>query len=412
MKYQNRVLGMLSLLAVITMLDRVCIAVAGPRMQDALHISPQGWGWVSSAFFLSYSLFEVPTGALSDRIGPRRVLTRIVAWWSVFTTLTGAVSNYPLLLVVRFCFGAGEAGAYPNISTVIGRWMPLTRRTQAWGVVLMCGQVGSALSPLLVVPIQMRYGWRASFLVFGILGVAWSVAWYAWFRDTPSEKTGVTEEELAEIGPAPLGAGHGMSWGMAVRSVDLWRIGGICACYLYTMGFFQSWLQTYLVKGRGFSEASLMLSSLTYIVGASANILGGLTGDWLVKHRGLMQARRWVGATGLGAAALFLTAATFSPNGGVALVFLSLTFGAILFQQPTLCAICWDVGRKHSGAVFGFQNMVGNGAAALSTVVFGYMVTYFHNYSAAFVPMVLLLGLGSVLWTQTDPTRELFSRSI
>jgi hypothetical protein len=110
---------MLSLLSVITYLDRVCIAVAGPRMQDALHISPEAWGWVTSVFFLSYSAFEIPTGALGDRIGPRRVLTRIVAWWSAFTTLTGTVSNYYVLLLVRFCFGAGEAGAYPNASAVI-----------------------------------------------------------------------------------------------------------------------------------------------------------------------------------------------------------------------------------------------------------------------------------------------------
>ena len=137
MKYQHRVLGMLSLLSVITYLDRVCIAVAGPRMQDELHISPEAWGWVTSVFFLSYSAFEIPTGALGDRIGPRRVLTRIVTWWSAFTALTGTVSNYYVLLLVRFCFGAGEAGAYPNASAVIARWIPAAKRTRAWGIVWM-----------------------------------------------------------------------------------------------------------------------------------------------------------------------------------------------------------------------------------------------------------------------------------
>ena len=101
MKFQHRVLGMLSLLAVITYLDRVCIAVAGPRMQDALHISPEAWGWVTSVFFLSYSAFEIPTGALGDRIGPRRVLTRVVVWWSTFTTLTGTVSSYVPVVCLR-----------------------------------------------------------------------------------------------------------------------------------------------------------------------------------------------------------------------------------------------------------------------------------------------------------------------
>lgn len=163
---------MLSRLSVITYLDRVCIAVAGPRMQDSLHISPQAWGWVSSVFFLSYAVFEIPTGALGDRIGPRRVLTRIVAWWSAFTTLTGIVSNYYILLLVRFCFGVGEAGAYPDASAVIGRWIPAAKRTRAWGTVWMTSQIGAAISPLLVVPIQVHYGWRASFFVFGIAGVA------------------------------------------------------------------------------------------------------------------------------------------------------------------------------------------------------------------------------------------------
>ncbi len=412
MKYQHRVLGMLSLLAVITYLDRVCIAVAGPRMQDSLHISPQAWGWVTSVFFLSYSAFEIPTGALGDRIGPRRVLTRVVAWWSAFTSLTGAVSSYPVLLIVRFCFGAGEAGAYPNASAVIGRWIPVAKRTRAWGIVWMTSQVGAALSPLLVVPIQARYGWRAPFFVFGILGLVWSIVWYAWFRDSPHEKAGITVAELREIGSTPGLQRHGMPWATALRIPSLWRIAAIGACYVYSLGFFQSWLQTYLVKGRGFTEAALVLSSLTYAVGAVANVLGGVIGDWLVAHHGLRNARRWIGIVGLSSAALFFTAAIYSPGGKRALVFLSLAYGGILFQQPSLCALCLDVGRKHAGAVFGFMNTAGNAASALSAVVFGYLVRYVGNYNAPFVPMVALLCLGTLLWSQVDPTRELFPEAL
>src|SRR5579871_145739 len=190
-KYQHRVLGMLSLLSIITYLDRVCIAVAGPRMQDALHIGPEAWGWVTSVFFFSYSVFEIPTGVMGDRIGARRVLTRIVLWWSAFTTLTGAVSGYAALLATRFLFGVGEAGAYPNMSVVIAHWIPASKRARAWGVVFMTSQLGGALSPLLVVPIQMRYGWRASFFAFGFLGVLWGAIWYLWFRDSPEEQPGV-----------------------------------------------------------------------------------------------------------------------------------------------------------------------------------------------------------------------------
>lgn len=408
MKYQHRVLGMLSLLAVITYLDRVCIGVAGPRMQDALHIGPKEWGWVTSVFFLSYSAFEIPTGALGDRIGPRRVLTRIVAWWSAFTSLTGAVTNYFLLLLVRFCFGAGEAGAYPNVSTVLGRWIPVAKRTRAWGVVWMTSQAGAALSPLLVVPIEERYGWRAPFLVFGALGLVWSVAWYAWFRDSPREKAGITDAELREIGPAPAPQHHGMPWSLALRSLALWRIAAIGACYVYALGFFQSWFQTYLVRGRGFTEAALVLSSLTYAVGAAANGLGGLAGDGMVKRYGLRNGRRWIGLAGLSAAALFFTAAIFAPGGKSALVLLSLAYAGILFQQPSLCALCLDTGRGNTGAVFGFMNTAGNLASALSSLAFGYLVSYFGNYSTPFIPMVAFLCLGAFLWLRVDPAQELF----
>jgi MFS transporter, ACS family, glucarate transporter len=408
MKYQHRVLGMLSLLSVITYLDRVCIAVAGPRMQDALGISPEAWGWVTSVFFLSYSAFEIPTGALGDRIGPRLVLTRIVSWWSAFTAFTGMVSNYYVLLLVRFCFGVGEAGAYPNASAVIGRWIPVANRTRAWGLVWMTSQIGAVLSPLLVVPIQVRYGWRAPFFVFGVLGVVWSVVWYGWFRDSPHEKAGVSEEERRELGVVPGVPHHGMRWAAALRMPMMWRIAAIGACYVYTLGFFQSWLQTYLVKGRGFTEAALVLSSLTYAVGATANGVGGFVGDWMVRRHGLRNGRRMLGIAGLVAAAVFLTAAIFAPNSMLALVLLSGAYGGILFQQPSLCALCLDVGRTNAGAVFGFMNTASNAASALSAVAFGYLVGYSGNYETPFVPMVCLLAVGAVLWFQVDPTRELF----
>ena len=238
MKYQHRVLGLLALLSVITYLDRVCIAVAGPAMQDSLGISPSAWGWVTGIFFFSYGAFEIPTGALGDRIAPRRVLTRIVVWWSAFTSLTGLVTNYFWLLVVRFCFGAGEAGAYPNVSTVIARWIPATQRARAWGFVWMMSQIGAAISPLLVVPIQTRYGWQASFYVFGAVGIVWAAAWFAWFRDSPSEKDGVTSAELQEIGPPPSIGHGGMPWRTVLRRAGLWQLIGM---FGYQVEYFDSY---------------------------------------------------------------------------------------------------------------------------------------------------------------------------
>src|SRR4051812_1320704 len=403
---------MLALLSIITYLDRICIAVAGPRMQDDLHISPQVWGWVTSVFFLSYSAFEIPSGALGDRIGPRRVLTRIVLWWSAFTTLTGAVTSYPILLLVRFCFGMGEAGAYPNASIVIGRWMPALSRARTWGVVWMAAQAGAALSPLLVVPIQLRYGWQASFFLFGSLGVIWAITWYAWFRDSPWDKSGVTAAELGEIATAPPDVHAGFSWTVALRSGAMWRIAAIGACYVYSIAFFQSWLQTYLVKGRGYTEAALVLSSLPYIVGGCANGLGGYASDRLVRRFGLKTGRRALGVFGLSAAAIFMTAALLTRSGAMSLVFLSLAYAGILAQQPNLCAVCLDTGRKNAGAVFGFMNTAANAASALSSIAFGYIVGFSGSYDAPFVPMVMMLCVGAWLWLKVDPERQLFEEAV
>src|SRR3954452_24940896 len=221
--YRYRVLALLFFLVMIMFLDRLCIAVSGPRIQQELNIPPSQWGWVIGVFTVSYALFEIPSGALADRIGPRRVLTRIVLWWSAFTTLTGFVSNYVILLFVRFAFGAGEAGAYPNSSSSISRWFPVAERGRAHGTVWMASRIGGALTPLLVYPILLAFGWRTCFFLFGFVGVIWAAVWYWWYRDLPVEKAGVTAEELAEIGEPPRRAHEGLPWGIALRSWNLWK---------------------------------------------------------------------------------------------------------------------------------------------------------------------------------------------
>ena len=275
----------------------------------------------------------------------------------------------------------------------------------------MTSQIGAAIAPLLVVPIQAHYGWRASFYLFGILGVIWSLVWYAWFRDSPREMSGITAVEQQEIGDDQQ-VRHAMPWGQALRSGALWRIAAIAACYVYVIAFFQSWLQTYLVKGRGFTEAALIFSTLPYIVGACANGIGGLTSDLLVRKLGLKTGRRTVGVLGLSTAAIFMAATIFTTSGIWSLTFLSLAYAGILFQQPNLCAVCLDTGRDHAGAVFGFMNTAANAASAVSSVVFGYLVAYFGSYNAPFLPMLALLCIGAVLWLKVDPTHDLFATEV
>ncbi|MGP0071111.1 MAG: MFS transporter [Bryobacteraceae bacterium] len=407
MKTRHRVLGLLVLLFAITYLDRVCISVAGPRIQADLHIDPVGWGWVTAIFTLSYCLFEIPTGLLGDRIGPRRVLTRIVLWWSAFTSLTGMMSNFYLLLLTRFCFGAGEAGAFPNASIVVARWFPPTQRAGISGVLLMASQIGGAVAPLLVIPIQIRYGWRASFYVLGVLGVIWSIVWYAWFRDSPAEKRGVSQAELDETAGLHVAPAHGFPWRMAFRSQSVRALLVVAFCYIYVYTFFQTWFHTFLVKGRGFSEGSLLLSALPYAVAACSNLAGGAASDALVRRLGLKWGRRTLGIAGLGCAGLFTLAAMITRQQMLTVILLSLVYGAITLQQSGVFGVCLDIGHRHAGAVVGLMNSASQVGGLLSSVAYGYIVDRFGSYDAPFVPMAAVLFLGALLWFKIDASEDL-----
>jgi MFS family permease len=235
-----------------------------------------------------------------------------VLWWSAFTSLTGFVSGYYALLVTRFLFGAGGAGAYPNASVVVARCFPLPERGRAFGITLMAAQLGGAVAPLLVVPIQMRYGWRASFYTFGILGVLWSGIWYSWFRDSPPEEPGVGRRELDETRGLTATGHQRLPWGVALRSNNFRAIMIVALCYVYTFYFFQSWFHTYLVKARGYQESDLLLSSLPFLVAACANFGGGMVSNTLVTRIGLRWGRCGIGVVSLTISGLCAIAVMFT----------------------------------------------------------------------------------------------------
>jgi MFS family permease len=415
MKYRHRVLGLLFLLSIITYLDRVCISVAGPAMQADMNISPEIWGWVVGVFAISYAAFEIPSGALGDRIGPRKVLTRIVVWWSAFTALTGLARSVWLLIPTRFLFGAGEAGAFPNASSSISKWFPVNERARAHGVVWMASRVGGAMSPLLVVPIQQAFGWRMSFYVFGVVGIIWAVWWYVWYRDRPTEKPGVTESEIQEIGTPASKEHHSLPWGKVMRNPNLWAIMLMYFTYCYGSFFFLSWLHTYLVKGRGFTTTGLVFSTLPFILGGLANLSGGFTSDLLVRKFGLKFGRRTVAMVGLGSAAMFTVATILTADKYVALVFLALSYAGSDFMLPTAWAVCLDIGRKYAGAVTATMNTAGQVGSFISSVLFGYFVAYgqrqgmsdLGSYNFPLIPMTIMLSISTLLWLKIDPTQQL-----
>jgi ACS family glucarate transporter-like MFS transporter len=410
-KYRHRVLTLLATLSVITYLDRVCISIAGPRIQNEFALGPEQWSLVTGAFAIAYALFEIPSGYLADRFGARAMLVRIVVWWSIFTTLTGFAARLWSLVVIRFLFGAGEAGAYPTAATVIFRWFPAMERGRTFGTVLLSGQLGAAIAPVLIVPLQIRFGWRASFYVFGIVGLAWSAAWWQWYRNSPREKTGITPQELLEIGPptvTPSGTEvHALPWRAIAANRSVCALMGATFGYLYAYYFFLFWLPTYLVRERGFTETQTQLSALPFVIGMLANFMGGLSRDAAARRWGPTRGPRVIGVAGLGLAAAAAYAALLSPSGYSALAWLALCYAGITFQQPTVFATCVDIGRQYAGAVAGSMNTAGAVGGLVSSLVFGYLIQHFQGYDGVLLSMSVVLALGAVLWFLIDATERL-----
>jgi MFS family permease len=400
---------LLAALSLLAYLDRVCISVAGPRMQNELHLSPQDWGLVTGAFAIAYALFEIPSGYLADRFGARAMLTRIVLWWSAFTSLTGFASSLWPLMIIRFLFGAGEAGANPTASTSVFRWFPAVEHGRAFGVISLASQLGGAMAPLLVVPIQTRFGWRVSFGLFGILGVAWAYGWWNWYRNRPVEKTGITARELAEIGQSAGSPARGFPWHAIGSNGSVWAIMGITFSYLYSFYFFLFWLPTYMMRARGFTEGETKLSALPFVFGAMANLAGGYARDAAVRRWGPQWGTRAVGIAGLATASVSTFAAFASANNHVALAWLALCYAGIAFQQPTVFATCVGIGKRHAGAVSGCMNTAGAAGGVVSSLIFGYLVQRTGSYGAVLLSMVGALMLGAALWLRIDTTETLAS---
>src|SRR5258707_2913235 len=137
-------------LAVLSYIDRVCIAMAAPDISKDLGFDKAQMGYIFSAFAVAYALFEIPGGWMGDWMGPRKVLMRIVIWWSVFTAVTGFMWNFTSMAVARFLFGAGEAGCFPNLTKAFSTWLPKNERVRAQGIMWMFARWGGALTPLLV----------------------------------------------------------------------------------------------------------------------------------------------------------------------------------------------------------------------------------------------------------------------
>ena len=410
-RVRYRVLAFTVALAFITYLDRVCISVTAPAIMRDLALSSLQMSFVFSAFTAAYALFEIPTGWWGDRVGTRRVLTRIVVWWSCFTALTASVWNFPSLLLVRFLFGMGEAGAWPNVARTLSRWFPVRERGTAQGIFFMGAHLGGGLTPLFVALILVHLHWRAVFVIFAFTGLGWAIAWHRWFRDEPREHPSVslTESAWIEAGRSiPPACRQTSVLHAALRSPSVWFL---CLMYFtqtYGFTFYVTWLPTYLQREKALSGLTLgLLSGAPLLLSAVADLAGGLLTDSLSRRFGLRIGRCLTGGTSLILAGLFLALGAIATNGLTGGLLIAVAAMWSNFLLGASWGACLDLAGSHAGAITAAMNTAGQIGGVLSPVLYSLLA---HDSSSHLAPVLLIATLylfGGLCWCFVHPARVL-----
>jgi ACS family glucarate transporter-like MFS transporter len=398
-------------------MDAVNFSVAAKQIMPEYGFSNVQMGMLYTVFTAGYALFHIPGGWLADTVGPRRVLTLAILWWSIFTAFTAVAGDWwladmwgPLMsfMAVRFCIGMGEGAAYPNSNRTVASWMAPNERAKAAGLVLAGVGVGYGLAPPVVSWIMLSYSWRVAFYVFGVVGVVLAVLWYRFATDRPEDHPRVSAAELAFIRSSGERVDRAPTpWRAILTHPNVWLLMLANFGFGYGIYIFQSWFYLYLVNVRGFSiMQGGILTTGPFIAVSVLGPIGGVCSDALVKRYGLTIGRRAVAIAGFLLAAICMYAGAQADNSYVAVVLLSLGDGFLYFGAAAIVGTNIDIAGPHSGTVYGLTaTLLQIGGAIAPTLT--PMIANRFGWEAALQFAALLAVFSAFLWLFIDAAKKI-----
>jgi sugar phosphate permease len=411
------VLLLISLMYMITYMDRTGISIAAPAMAKEFRLNQTAIGIVFSVFLWAYAIGQIPLGWLADRLGPRLVLLIIVPFWSLMTAMTAIAAGLASLIVVRFIFGLAEAGAFPTATRAMQLWFPKSERGIVHGVTHSFSRLAVAIVPFIAVSIMVAFGWRWIFYIFGAAGLLWSMAFYLLYHNLPEEHPKVNRSELVHIRgcdpdgtikPVDLHQQLAPPWKIIFRSANMWYIAAGYCCFYYGTYFFVTWFPIYLLEYRHLSlKAVGTLASLPLLAGMVGDIVGGTLTDTVYRKTGKLKfARRIVAAPAMLVSGVCLIPAAMAHSAWTAILCLTASLFFLELVISPAWAVPMDVGGEYSGTVSGVMNMAGSLAASVSPIVFGALVQRGFWIAPFFVSAGVLLT-GALIWAfLIDPERS------
>jgi ACS family glucarate transporter-like MFS transporter len=399
-------------LAVFSYIDRVALSRAASRIQGDLDLDNDQVGLILFAFVSCYALFEIPSGYLGDRLGPRSVLLRIVLWWSFFTFATGRAWNFSSLLICQALFGMGEAGCFPNITKALSIWLPQEEKVRTQGIIWLFARWGGAFTPLLVVMLLKVVSWRTAFALFGCIGIVWAAAFYWWFRDDPNDNPhlNAAERNLIASSRKLSSHAHKVPWGKLLSSRNAWLL---CLQYFslsFSWYFYITWLPTYMDKHLSIDiTKSAILNGLPLFLGGLGSLACGQSSRYVAeKLGGIGRQRRVMSITGFVGASILLFVATRLHS--AVPVMLAIGFSSFCndLAMPPSWGAAMDMGGRYAGTLAGAMNMVGNLGGSLAALVTPRIVRLFdNNWNAPLYLAALVYLTGALLWVRLDPETPL-----
>lgn len=413
-----QVMVLLTGVTMLTYLDRLNLSIAGRDIQSAYAFDNQTMGWIFSAFLLGYALFQIPGGWAGDRYGPRRVLTLTIFCWSLLTATTALAPSLPLsawfgvawsFAMVRFLIGAGEAAALPNANRIVSNWMGSAHRGRGSSFAVTGIGAGGALTPPLIAWTMQRWGWRSSFYICGLIGMAFAVVWRLFVTNGPEEHPRINRAELDLIragrstDPAALPTVRRPTpWRTLLSSPSVWGLILGYFCQGYPIYFFHTWFFIYLVKDRGFTlTQGGWWGSTPYVAMALLTPLGGWFSDVAVSRIGKRRGRQVAVWLGMGGSAALIGIGSHSASPHQAVLLLALGGGFNLFAATSFWATCIDLTETHTGSLSGLMNTFGNLGGWLSPILTAYLATRFGwNWALDCAALVTLVS--GLLWLLVD----------
>ena len=402
-------------LSAVAYLDRVNISIAGGQIAQEFGIHNVRLGLVFSSFLWGYGLCQTLAGWLADRYGPRRMLTVGVLWWGLVSVLTAAVPGkighaVLVFVAIRFLLGVGEAIMYPSSNQFVARWIPSHERGAANGVIFAGVGIGAGVTPPLISWFMLHYGWRSSFVLSAVIGLAAGVVWYLAARDNPESHPSVSPEELSTIQsglPRSVTGAPRLAWFDILSSGNVWILSFAYFCFGYVAWVFFSWFYLYLARVRGLDlKSSALYATLPFLAMAVCSPLGGAVSDALTKQFGSRLGRCSIAALGFALTAIFLVFGSAAHDSRLASVVLAGGAGSLYLSQSAFWAVSADMGGKSAGGLSGFMNMANQIGGALTAIVTPWIGGMF-GWSTGFRVAATMAMLGAVAWLFVDPRANL-----